>query len=726
MGKVALSILLGSALWAAEAVKQPITATDLLRIRRVTEVQISPDGAFAVYALESIHTGKDEKGEPEYSYRTHLWRVDFGRAEIEQSRPRQLTFGDRRDGSFALSPDGKSVAFVRAAASGKDKPKPQVWLLPLEGPGEARQLTHLEFGALSPAWHPNGKTLLVSSPIPLSKIEGKPHYAQERPMREWFDWDRTQSNPQPGGDLRSLRNWLERNAERGNPTVIHRLAFQDEQALKGEATVNQLFSVEVEQGRTARLTGGFHPHSSYSYSPDGSQIASLSTPKSNEHPDRLRQRNAVWVMNADGSGARPILDDAGENPTEVRWYPDKRSLLVTTQQHDEPTFRQSRLARLELASGKLTTITGGWDSSIASAVIASDDSVLFTSNYNGGAPLKRLATGHISDVISGPVGVTDFDEGAGRIVYAQVSVANPNELYLRDKDGSIRQVSFHNSSWLAAKHISLPTEKWIRRPDGTMVQSWVMNPIHAQVGRRYPFVLDIHGGPHAMWGPGEFSMWHEFQLFCARGYGVVYSNPRGSSGYGYAFQKGNYRDWGVGPAGDVLAALDDAIGSNPFVDAKRLYITGGSYAGYLTAWIIAHDHRFQAAAAQRGVYDLTTFYGEGNAFWLVRNSFGGRPYEPEVRRILDEQSPFTHVRNIRTPLLILHGSQDLRTGVSQSEMLYRALKDMEKPVEYVRYPSIGHELTRSGPALQRMDHLMRIVEFFERFAANRTPAPAVP
>jgi dipeptidyl aminopeptidase/acylaminoacyl peptidase len=712
MGKASLLLLAASLLWAGDPAKQPITASDLLKIRRITEVQIAPGGAFAVYGLQSIHTAKDDKGEPDYTYRTHLWRVDFN-----DSQPRQLTFGDRKDTALSLSPDGRTLAFVRESAAGKDKPKPQIWLLSLAVPGEARQLTHFEHGATAPAWHPSGKSLLVSSPVPISRIEGKPHYAMERPARDWSDWDRAKPVTTPDGDIRAVRNWLEHNAGRSNPTILHRLAFQDEQGLKSEPTVSQLFSVDVEHGRASALTRDFYSHAGYSYSPDGSQIVSISSPQSKEHPDRLR-RNAVWLRNADGSEPRPVLDEESENPTAVLWYPDSRSLLVTTQGFDEPTFRQFRLARLELASLRLTTVTEGWDSSVTAAAIASDRAILFTSNHEGAAPLKRTQAGRISDVVSGPVGVSDFDESEGRIVYAQISVANPNELYLREPGGAVRQLTSHNASWLAARHVSLPTEKWIRRPDGTLVQSWVMNPLHPQPGRRYPFVLDIHGGPHAMWGPGEFSMWYEFQLLCAWGYGVVYSNPRGSSGYGYAFQKANYRDWGAGPAGDVLAALDDAVASNPFVDAKRLYLTGGSYAGYLTAWIIAHDHRFVAAAAQRGVYDLTTFYGEGNAFWLVKNSFGGRPYEPEVRKLLEAQSPFTHVVQMRTPLLILHGSQDLRTGVSQSEMLYRALKDLGRPVEYVRYPAIGHELTRSGPPLQRMDHMMRIIEFFQRYESR--------
>jgi dipeptidyl aminopeptidase/acylaminoacyl peptidase len=327
-------------------------------------------------------------------------------------------------------------------------------------------------------------------------------------------------------------------------------------------------------------------------------------------------------------------------------------------------------------------------------------------------------------VVDGPVGVSAMDASNKRIVYALISVPDPNELYVREAGATATvQLTDLNSGWLKNKELSLPEEHWITRPDGRQVEYWVMKPTHAVPGKKYPWVLDMHGGPSAMWGPGEISMWHEFQLFCSFGYGVVYANPRGSSGYGYEFQHANYKDWGDGPQADVLAALDDAEAHDSSIDKDRLFLTGGSYAGYLTAWIIGHDQRFKAAAAQRGVYDLSTFFGEGNAYTLVPEEFGGYPWQPEVKRLLDQQSPITYVSNIHTPFLIIHGSSDLRTGFVQSQMLFRALTQMGRPVEYIRYPGATHELTRSGEPRQRMDHMLRIVEFFERYSQNDRPAP---
>ena len=719
--------------------RQPIVTTDLLKIRRVTEVAVAPDGSFAVYGVQSIQSDPPAGSNPDpvYHYRTHLFRVDLN---DPSAKPVQLTFGERNDAGLALSPDGRALALLRMDAPPANpapdaaKPHPQVWLLPLKDAGEAHAVTKLEFGASAVKWRPDGKALLVTTEIPVSKLEGRPYFDLERPARDWFDYDQAKKGPgdkdskidaSPDGDRKAIRNWLERNASRDNPTEITRLNFLAELGLEGEMTIAELVAVDLEHENLAtQLTKDFHDHRSASFSPDGASIVYASEPDVRTHPDRL-WRSSLWVMNADGSGARVVLDGQQTSYENARFTRDGRSLIVLTQEVDQPTYRQTKLARYDLDSKKLTFLAPQWESSVGSARLASDDSVLFTSEWHGGAPLERAALdgGAAAALTQGPAGVGAFDEGGGKIVAALITVADPNELYLIGKNGAMRRLTDLNSAWLANKIISVPEERWITRPDGTRIEYWVMNPANPQAGRKYPWVLELHGGPQTMWGPGEFSMWHEFQLLCSWGYGVVYPNQRGSSGYGYQFQHANYKDWGDGPAGDALAALEDGIRSNPLADSTRLFISGGSYAGYLTAWIIGHDHRFKAAVAQRGVYDLATFYGEGNAFRLVEADFGGLPWEPETRKLLDHESPFTYVAAIDTPFLIIHGSNDMRTGFAQSEMLYKALKQMGKPVEYIRYPNIGHELTRSGPPGQRMDHTLRIVEFFERYSGNDRAAP---
>jgi dipeptidyl aminopeptidase/acylaminoacyl peptidase len=283
---------------------------------------------------------------------------------------------------------------------------------------------------------------------------------------------------------------------------------------------------------------------------------------------------------------------------------------------------------------------------------------------------------------------------------------------LVDKDGKNPQrLTSFKAGWIGEKQIVFPKEGWLTRPDGFKVQYWIMEPVGRQAGRKYPIMLGIHGGPSAMWGPGEFTMWHEFQLLTSRGYGVVYCNPRGSGGYGFDFKKVNYRNWGVGPASDILAACDEAA-KLEWVDPNQQVVTGGSYAGYMTAWIVSQDHRFKAAVAQRSVYELSVFFSEGRAWRLVPNHYGGYPWEEEARKFLDANSSETFVANIKTPLLIIHSDEDYRTGLIQSEYLYKTRKILGRPVELVRYPDEWHDLSRSGNPKRRMDRLSRIYEFF--------------
>ncbi len=553
------------------AEKQPINGADLLKIRNVTSVAVASNGAFAVYGVQTIHTEPpaDPKGEPAYKYRTNFWRIDLNDLK---AKAEQLTFGDRNDSSPVISPDSRTLAFVRvdntpSAGGPATRRRPQIWLLPLSGPGEAKVITKLENGAFAPVWRPDGKGLLVTSAIPISKIEGKPHFDLESPERDWFDWDRpkakgdaaktddTRTEARPDGDRRALRNWLARNASKDNPTVINRMDFLGEQDLEHEMEIAELFSIDLANDRingnqATQITKDFYNHMAAEYSPDGRTIVYTSTPPGNPHPDRVK-RSAVWMMGADGSNPHTVLDQKDYAFNGPHFTHDGASLVVTGLQTDEPTYRQSHLARFDFKDSKLTWLTEKWDSSARGGHITTDGAVLFATPWQGGEPLLRvpLAGGEVTQVTSGPTGVGAFGEGGGRTVYALISVPDPNELYLRDRNGSVRQLTSLNSEWLKDKEITIPEEHWITRPDGLKEQYWVMNPTHAEAGRKYPWVVDMHGGPSAMWGPGEFSMWWEFQLFNAWGYGVVYANPRGSSGYGYAYQRANYQNWGKGPDG---------------------------------------------------------------------------------------------------------------------------------------------------------------------------------
>jgi dipeptidyl aminopeptidase/acylaminoacyl peptidase len=282
--------------------------------------------------------------------------------------------------------------------------------------------------------------------------------------------------------------------------------------------------------------------------------------------------------------------------------------------------------------------------------------------------------------------VLSFDVGRGTLAWAQMQPANPSDVYAARLDGrGERRLTALNDSLLATVYVGAYEELWYPSFDGRRVHGWFIRPIGYQQGTRYPLAVQIHGGPHAMWGPGEASMWLEYQMLAGAGYTVFFSNPRGSGGYGEEGLQSIHRNWGTPPARDILIGADSVI-ARGLADPQRQAVTGGSYAGFMTAWLIAHEapERFRAAVAARGVYDLGIWYGSSNTWRLFEGEFGTTPWEdPEIVR---EQSPITYVANIQTPLLLLHADTDFRTTIAGAEALYRAMKVLNKEVEFVRYP----------------------------------------
>jgi dipeptidyl aminopeptidase/acylaminoacyl peptidase len=374
---------------------------------------------------------------------------------------------------------------------------------------------------------------------------------------------------------------------------------------------------------------------------------------------------------------------------------------------------------MPLQGGKAEKVT--YDRNKGNLTWSDDEQYLyFSAQSNGGVLLNRysLKSKQLSQLTSMEEGISSFDVKAGVLAFSKNSVANPSEVFVSDGEAkNDRQISSLNA-WVKNKILVVPEKHSFKNEKGLEIEYWVMKPAGFEQGKKYPLLLEIHGGPTAMWGPGEASMWHEFQYFCSKGYGLVYSNPRGSGGYGEAFMRANINDWGNGPMRDVLTALDKTVAEG-WADPSKLMITGGSYAGYLVSYILGHDKRFLAACSQRGVYDLRTFFGEGNAWRLVPNYFGGYPWEKATYDILERESPITYVQNITTPLIIFHGEQDLRTGVIQGEQLFRSLKVLGREVEYVRHPGATHEITRSGNNRQRIDQMLRTWEFFERYLGSK-------
>ncbi|MCY4232889.1 MAG: S9 family peptidase [Bacteroidetes bacterium] len=728
----------------AQDQKEPIEVSDLLKIRQLGNITASPNGRYIAYTLRSIISDDDD----DYVYRSELWILGADRS----APAHQMTY--QGASSPVWHPDSERITFLRSVDG-----KSQLFQISVYG-GEANQILTFEHGISEPQWSSDGRYLLFASVLDRDQVEemtgSKREWTQERPARA--SWEHHADDPNPDGNLSNVRAWLNENESESNPRLLTRLNFQGELDLSPDYRTRHYFVADFskEEPSISLVTSGHYSFSGATWLMDNRQIIVSGFPETAGHPDRELDRD-LFIVDVENSRKRLLLDIGGYRLTSPIVSPTGRFITFQATSLGDPGYAQTELGYFPIDGlSPPEMLTLDFDRSIRNVRWSHDDwFVYFTAPSEGGVPLYRVSINEgrpalptsvadsltadslartarsfyfrgellhrglpVEQLTTNESGVGSYDITKAMAYMTMTQIANPSEMYTSPMNfDSPFAVTSHNSTWLKNKALSIPESFRLRR-DTIDVQYWVMPPTFQVERQTYPLLVSIHGGPASMWGPGEATMWHEFQFFAAKGYGLVYSNPRGSGGYGHGFRKGNFQDWGVGPADDVLAVASEAVRRTRWVDSDRQVVTGGSYAGYLTAWIISQDDRFKAAVAQRGVYDLSTFFGEGNAWRLVPTHFGGYPWELGV--LLRANSPITFVDQIRTPLLIMHADNDLRTGVIQSEVLYKSLKVLERQVEYIRYPKAGHDLSRTGNPKQRIDRMLRIWEFMERYIGDGT------
>lgn len=712
--------------------KEPVKVTNMLKIKSISGANLSKDGSKAVFTVTSIEPEGDSK--LEYKYVSQLWIAGTD----GDTKPRQLTTARESSSQGVFSPDGKQLVFVRAVDG-----RSQLFLLSLEG-GEALQLTKFKYGAGNPKWSPDGKQILFSANVPFKELlkdsllnPGKelPKWPMEKPgFKNNEQLKPASAKADPDGSIEEVRAYLENNAHDKNAKVFTKLNFLDEMDTNPDMGFTHFFLIEAKtDAKPTAITKGFSRYNYAEFTPNGKQLILAGNMDSTQHPDRALE-GEIFIVNTDGSNLKRILGEKDRNYNSPRLSPSGKWLAF---QYSNTSFVSiPALAVMPLSGSAKERIDIPFDRNKGNITWSDDEQyIYFSAQSNGGQPVYRADLGsgwtlnpplsalknkniNVEQLTDFNSGISSFDIARNKIVFVKTEVASPFEVHLAAEAGkNSKRISDYNTGWIADKKLSFPEKHSFKNEKGMEVEYWVMKPSNFEPGKKYPLLLEIHGGPSAMWGPGESSMWHEYQFFCSKGYGVVYANPRGSGGYGINFLRGNINDWGAGPTKDVLTALDKTIAEG-WADTSKLLVTGGSYAGYLVAWIIAHDQRFAAACSQRGVYDLATFFGEGNAWRLVPNYFGGYPWDAAAKATLERESPINYVQNIKTPYIIFHGDNDRRTGFVQSEMLYKSLKVLGRPVEYVRHPNATHELTRSGNNRQRIDQMLRTWEFFERWLRN--------
>ncbi|MEO8272815.1 MAG: S9 family peptidase, partial [Chloroflexota bacterium] len=671
---------------AAPARRAP-TPEDLYRIVVPTDPRLAPDGLRATFTVQRVRPGFD-------GYSSAIWLAALDGSD----EARQITMGVRRDSHARWSPDGRQLAFLsnrrpiveEEPGAPKDREDgTQVYLLPMDGPGEARRLTDLPRGAEGFAWSPDGRSLAVIS---------------------------TSMRADRAADARARGKAPE--AKPGSPPAsdyrfADRLHFLENGRGFAANRRRQVWLVDVETGSARRLTSLTAGVGDVVWSPDGTRLA-IETGRASAAD--LFYRPRVVVLDVASGRLTSVVEHPRGAFGAPAWLPDGHSIAVLGGLLPHQPYR----SEIWLFPADGSDPRGGRDlssrhdimpgSSVSSDVtigegprlIPTSDgrSILFLAPNRGSNELWRISIddGALERLTEDRHYLSSFDAVGTRVVAIRSTPVELPDLVTGElpsnraprspsKAVTLRPISDLNRAIEDEVELRAPVERWTT-VDGSEVQAWL---VPAGKGRQ-PTVLQIHGGPHTLYG---WSPSWEFQVLAGAGMSVAYANPRGSEGYGRDFNEGNIDDWGDGPTRDVLGALDGFV-ADGLAHPDRLGVTGGSYGGYLTSWIVGHDQRFKAALTARSVNDLGLLFltGDlGGTEWPSQE-FGAWTWDdPEKFRLA---SPMTYAEAVRTPLLIQHSEQDHRTPIGQGEIFFNRLRRLRRPVRLMRVPEENHELTRSG------------------------------
>jgi dipeptidyl aminopeptidase/acylaminoacyl peptidase len=654
--------------------KRPVAVDDLFRIEFLGQVEVSPDGKRVAYVVTTTDLDKD-------GYRSAIYLLDV--ASGESCR---FTSGSHRDQGPRWSPDGSRLAFL-SNRSGKN----QIWVIPADG-GEAQQLTKLAAGVSEHTWSPDGGFLAFVSKV-------KPG---EEPAEEGQE---DKDKRKQASDVR----------------VINRIKYKmNGVGFVGDAR-SQVFVIAAAGGKPRQITAGDFDHEGPDWSPDGKHLAFAANRTEEEDYTSVRDIWTVSAVAGEPAQATRSFGPAG-NPS---WTADGKTILFIS--HDQAYEGSTHPAiwsvpagggdavrltdpDLPIGTGVTADMTPGptGDSFVIAGEhiyfrsVARGESHVYRTPFLGG-PAEQVTPG-ARNILSHSVS----DDGSV-VAYAAGDGVDPAQVCVL-ADGQERILTKLNAKLLSELEVMPPEPYTYTSGDGTECQGWIIKPPGFRPGNKYPAILEIHGGPHAMFGFGFF---HEFQYLAAHGYVVVYTNPRGSQGYGQAFTTAVRHDWGGVDYQDVMAGLDAAIAKG-FIDPSRLGVTGGSYGGYMTCWIVSRTHRFRAACMQRALTNWHSFYGTSDIGpRFAESQVPGNPWDNHEK--LFAHSPFHYVQNIQTPLLIIHSEEDHRCPIEQAEQVFIALKRLRRTTQFVRFPGENHELSRSGKPKHRRERLERILGWFQKY-----------
>ena len=683
------------------AERRPITETDLFSFVWVADPQIAPDGSRVAFVRVSVDRQKDQ-------YETAIWIANSDGIEP----PRRLTAGPR-DTAPRWSPDGTRLAFVRAAENEGRVQPPQIFVMAMNG-GEGRAVTDIPRGAGNPAWSPDSRTIAFSStarPDELSadKAGKKDPTKRESDVRVITE-ARYRANGVPGSGYvdtdRPAHVWTVAVGEATSGPAVPKRLTSDEFGTTNHQwspdgreifyTANRrkesyyypgdsdLYAVSVDGGEPRRAASIDGNIGAFAVSGDGKRIAFIGS--ANGQPERSYDQPDLYVVEAGGGTPRNLTAGydfdiggaiggdqrapRGQMPAAPVWSANGERLYVRIGEQGN-----SVLARVDVGSGKVDRKTGLQD----------------LMSYTADAKATRFAMVVSTPTVLGDLFVQNAAEGAA-----------PKKL-----------TSF-NDGLFGDLNMNEPEEIWYSSFDGKKIHGWILKPPGFDPQKKYPLILQIHGGPHSAYGS---TFTHEFQWMAAKGYVVLYTNPRGSSNYGQDFGNIIQFNYPGDDYKDLMAGVDEVL-KKGYIDEKQLGVTGGSGGGLLTNWVITQTTRFRAAVSQRDISDWANFWYTADFTLFTPTWFHKAPFEDPAE--FAKRSPITYVTKIQTPLMFILGDEDWRTPPSAGgEDLFRALKYLKRPTVMVRFPGESHELSRSGRPWHRVERLQHIVGWFDKYLTGK-------
>lgn len=678
----------------ASAQKRNITEKDLFDFTWVADPQISPDGATVAFVKVSVNAKKD-------GYDTSIWAVSTTGSED----PHRMTSGIR-DSTPRWSPDGRFLTFVRVTDKDGRPDSPQLFMLSMAG-GDSWQFTNLTRGAGGPIWSPDGKWIAFGNSQNAEEVAraGKPA-------------------PTPGDGHDSDVRVITRAVYRSNGS-----GYND------NAHPNHLWVIAAphtpdDKPAPKQLTSGDFSEGEFVWSRDGSQIYFTSRHVVETYYE-LGQTELYSVSSAGGTPVKLTTFDM--NSGGYTLSPDGKQLaFVASKNKPVQSYTQTDLWVIDTTAGaQPRNLTKEFDHDVASGVggdnapprgggggglawTADGKFILAVCAKEGKANIGSFdsSSGKEMDITSGDQAVSTFRLTAdgSKMVYSVSTPTRVGDLYLMDRSHQSRQITKANEALFSKLNLTEPEMIWYKSFDGKNIQAWIQKPPDFDPNKKYPLILNIHGGPHTAYG---YVFDHEFQWMAAKGYVVLYPNPRGSTSYGQDFGNIIQYHYPGDDYKDLMAGVDQLL-KRGYIDDRKLGVTGGSGGGLLTNWVVTQTQRFQAAVSQRDISDWANFWYTADFTLFQETWFKAPPFEDAED--YKARSPITYIKNVTTPMMFILGEADYRTPpTAGGEDMFRALKYRHVPTVMVRFPNESHELSRSGQPWHRIERLQHIVGWFDKW-----------